>query len=196
MRIGIAITMGGTIRMVRMMCRNLLPPTAKREIAYARNTPSTRAMNDATAADEERVAERLPDGERLIRRAAGQLLPERAEREDLPVVVEGEIVGVPVGRPRHPLPRVLERGREHPVEREDDEEGPREQDGVPHPDPPVAPKPAPPRRHHRPPASVIAVTRGSVFAIPFSLTPAPLRCPRPPAGRTRAGARAARSRRR
>ena len=40
--------MGGTIRMVRMMCRNLLPPTAKREIAYARNTPSTSAMNDAT----------------------------------------------------------------------------------------------------------------------------------------------------
>ena len=81
-------------------------------------------------AHEHGVAETLPDGEGLLGRLAAERRIERAEGEYLRVVVQRRLVRQPVRRPGHPLAGVLERGRDHPEDREGDEARPGEQDRV------------------------------------------------------------------
>ena len=88
-------------------------------------------------ADQKRVAERLPDRERLLCRLSAQARVDAAEGEDLRVIVQRRRLRQPVRRPGDPFARILERGRDHPEDREGDEERPRQQDAVaqraPHP---------------------------------------------------------------
>jgi hypothetical protein len=83
-------------------------------------------------AHEHRVAQSLPDRERLLGGLTAKRRVHAGEREDLRVVVQGGRVRQPVRRPRHPLAGVLERGRDHPEDREHDERGPGDEDRVAH----------------------------------------------------------------
>jgi hypothetical protein len=103
---------------------------SKREMEKARNVPSSSAER-CGGANEKRVAEPLPDRECLLRRLPAQRRVDAAESENLRIVVERRGMRHPVRRPGPPLTGVLERGRDHPEDRKDDQDGPRQQD-VPH----------------------------------------------------------------